>query len=80
MTMEQFIRAATRSGYCRAKTAREYAEGRESLTEDDFIQVYRLEQSREEREHSLRKDGLRWLGGCWTSRDYRGGRSSDTSG
>lgn len=46
MTPEEFILSATRSGYCRAKTAREYAEGRERLTEDDFIQVYRLEQSR----------------------------------
>ena len=80
MTPEEFILAATRSGYCKAKTAREYTEGKESLTERDFIEVYRIEQAREEREHSLRKDGLRWLGGCWTSRDYRGGRSSDTSG
>ena len=79
MTQEEFIRAATRSGYCRTKTAREYVDGKENLTESDFIEVYRREQAREEREHSLRKDGLRWLNGCWTSRDYRGGRSSDKS-
>lgn len=30
MTQEEFIRAATRSGYCRMKTAREYADGREN--------------------------------------------------
>lgn len=79
MTPEEFILAATRSGYCKAKTAREYADGKEALTEGDFIEVYRIEESRRERERSLGKTGMRWLDGCWTSRDYRGGRSSDKS-
>lgn len=77
MTREEFILAVTNSGYCRTKTAREYAQGKESLTEDDFIQVFRLEQGREEREHSRRRDGMKAIENGWTSRDYRGGRSSD---
>ena len=77
MTREEFILAATNSGYCRTKTAREYAQGKDNLTEADFIEVFRIEESRRERERSLGKTGMRWLDGCWTSRDYRGGRSSD---
>ena len=77
MTREEFIRAATNSGYCRKRTAREYVDGKESLTEGDFIQVYRMEQDREEREHSRRRDGMKAIENGWTSRDYRGGRSSD---
>ena len=80
MTREEFIQAATNSGYCRKRTAKEFAEGRESLTDGDFIEVFRLEQVREEREHSRRRDGMKAIENGWTSRDYRGGRSSDTSG
>lgn len=44
MDKAEFIRNAVRCGYCSKKIAEEYAEGKDTLTDDDFIEVYRKAQ------------------------------------
>ena len=42
MTKEEFIKTASKMGYCSKKVAEEYAEGKDTFTNDDFIEVYRI--------------------------------------
>jgi hypothetical protein len=42
MTKAEFIRTCAACGYAPKKVAEEYAEGLEDLTDDDFIEVYRI--------------------------------------
>ena len=42
MTREKFIETCVSSGYCSRRVAREYAGDREDLTDDDFVEVYRI--------------------------------------
>lgn len=44
MNREQFLNAVRASGYAQIKTAKKYAENKDTFTEDDFIEVYRIEQ------------------------------------
>lgn len=47
MTKDEFIKNCTSLGYCDKKRAEEYCEGRDVLTEDDYIAVYRKSNSTE---------------------------------
>lgn len=47
MTRDEFIKTACKMGYCHKKIAEEYSEGKEILTEDDFIEVYRIAEAQE---------------------------------
>ena len=49
MTKEEFIKSATKLGYCTKRQAEEYCEGREKFTEDDYIAVFRKAESEEYR-------------------------------
>lgn len=42
MTKEEFVIACVRSGYATKAVAQCYAEGKEDLTDKDFIEVYLL--------------------------------------
>lgn len=46
MTRDEFIKTAWKMGYCSKKIAEEYSEGKDTLTEDDFIEVHRMEENR----------------------------------
>lgn len=46
MTRDEFIKTACKMGYCSKKIAGEYSEGKDTLTEDDFIEVHRMEENR----------------------------------
>lgn len=41
MTKEEFIKNCQSLGYCTKKDAEKYCEGKDELTDDDFIEVYR---------------------------------------
>ena len=41
MTKDEFIKNCTSLGYCDKKQAEQYCEGKDELTEDDYIAVYR---------------------------------------
>ena len=47
MNKDEFVNNACKMGYCDKKTAERYAEGKDELTDDDYIEVYRLMQKRE---------------------------------
>lgn len=42
MTVDEFVEICSSCGYASKPIARAYAEGQEALTEDDFIEAYRL--------------------------------------
>ena len=65
MTKGEFIKTACKMGYCTEKQAEKYSEGKDELTEDDFIEVYR------KREGERRTGTHRYLGdGAYTSKRY----------
>ena len=70
MEKAEFIKLAVRCGYCSKKIAEEYAEGKDTLSDDDFIEVYRKEEDMRER-HS--NDGLHSYGrnGGKTTKSYK---------
>ena len=41
MTKEEFIKNCQSLGYCTKKEAEKYCEGKDELTDDDFIEVHR---------------------------------------
>lgn len=47
MTKDEFINNASKMGYCPKKIAEEYSEGKDTFTEDDFIEVYRIAETHE---------------------------------
>lgn len=47
MTKDEFIKTAWKAGYCSKKIAEEYAEGKNTFTEDDFIEVFRKAETHE---------------------------------
>ena len=65
MTKAEFIKTACAMGYCNKKQAEKYCEGKDELTEDDYIEVYR------KRESETRRGTCRSLGdGAYTSKRY----------
>ena len=65
MTKDEFIENACKMGYCNKKQAEEYCKDKETLTDDDYIGVFRY------------VDGLRYRyrgvalhGGGTTSKHY----------
>lgn len=54
MTKEEFIKTCVLCGYASRKNAKKYAQSKENLTEDDFAEVYRIN----ERQNDL-KNGVR---------------------
>lgn len=40
MTKEEFIKSCQSLGYCTKKEAEKYCEGKDELTDDDFIEVH----------------------------------------
>ena len=42
MTKEEFIKNCRSMGYCSKEIATKYCEGKEELTDDDYIEVYRM--------------------------------------
>lgn len=73
MTKDEFVRAAYKSGYCSKKIAEEYCEGKDTLTEDDFLAVYRLQESRAYKNPGHPLSG----GGYIRKRYFRDGGSED---
>ena len=55
MTKDEFIKTACSMGYCTKKIAEEYSEGKETFTDDDYIEVYRMVEDRRHKTpgHSL---------------------------
>ena len=47
MTKDEFIKTACSMGYCTKKIAEEYSEGKETFTDDDYIEVYRIVEERQ---------------------------------
>lgn len=70
MNREEFFAAVMASGYAWKKTAVKYAEERDTFTDDDLIEVYRLEQNAKE---SIRRDQEKYrfmFGGDKTTKRY----------
>lgn len=69
MTREEFVKNCVSLGYCSKEVAEIYAEGREELSVDDYIDVYR----KALRLKSRGKDGLHVCGtnGGKTSKSYK---------
>ena len=57
MTKAEFIKSASKMGYCTKEEAEEYCKNRDELTEDDYIEVYR------KRESQIKITGVRLHGG-----------------
>ena len=65
MTREEFIKTACSLGYCNPAQAMEYCKDKTTLTDDDFIEVYRMVEAQRHRYHG------RPLGeGSYTSKRY----------
>ena len=67
MTKDEFIKSASKSGYCDKKQAEEYCEHKDKdiYTDDDYIGVYRMVESRKH------KSQRRPLGdGAYTTKRY----------
>lgn len=62
MTKEQFIAGCVMCGYCRKQTAKEYADTKVELTEDDFEVVYRIEQDQKSAEDRQKEKWHYWQG------------------
>lgn len=80
MNREEFFAAVKASGYAWKKTAVKYAEGRDTFTEDDLIEVYRIEQNAKE---SIRSDQEKYrfmFGGDKTTKRYTHDAWTDFSG
>ena len=65
MTRDEFIKTACKMGYCTKKIAEEYCEGKETLTEDDYIEVYRIVEDRR-----YKTPGHPRGNGCYISKKY----------
>ncbi len=46
MTKDEFIKTCSQCGYASKKVAREYAEGKDELTESDFQEAWRINERR----------------------------------
>ena len=57
MTKEKFIELASRMGYCNKKQAKEYCDesGKETFAEDDFIEVHRHAQVKQNRRWTTKR-------------------------
>lgn len=44
MSRDEFIRLCLSMGYCTKTTAEKYAGDRENFTDEDFVEVYRLQE------------------------------------
>ena len=65
MTKDEFIKTACKMGYCSKKQAENYCEGKETLTDDDYIGVYRMAESQKPRSHGI------GCGNGFTSKRYK---------
>ena len=73
MTKDEFIKNACKLGYCNKVQAEEYCKGKDTFTEDDYIEVYRKAEGQKYKSpgHSLGN-------GTYTSkRFYHDGGSED---
>jgi hypothetical protein len=71
MSRDEFIKTACKMGYCTKKIAEEYSEGKDTLTEDDFIEVYRIAENQ-----VYKNKGIPLGDGAYTKRQfYRDGGS-----
>lgn len=69
MTKEEFVKNCCSLGYCTKITAEAYVRDKEVLTDDDYIEVYRLA---EKIEKKLYRDGTQSYGrnGARTTKHY----------
>ena len=69
MTKEEFVKNCCSLGYCTKITAEAYCRDKEELTDDDYIEVYRLG---EKIERKLARDGTHSYGrnGARTTKRY----------
>ena len=51
MTKDEFIKNACSMGYCNKKQAEQYCEGRDALTDDDYIGIYRMVEAQKHKSH-----------------------------
>lgn len=47
MNKAEFIKIAPKMGYCTKQVAEEYCKDKDTLTDDDFIGVWRMQENRE---------------------------------
>lgn len=76
MSREAFFMAVVMSGYAKKKTAVKYAGDRDAFTDDDLIEVYRIEQNVKEsgqRRQELFRPTHGTLGDGRTSKRYSKG-------
>lgn len=72
MTKEEFIKTSCSLGYCSKKQAETYCEGKDELTDDDYIGVYRMVEEQKPRQYG------RSLGnGGYTSKRFYGDGGSE---
>lgn len=67
MTKDEFVKNACRMGYCTKQIAERYARGKEELTDDDYIEVFRIS----EEIYGRGNDGLRKYGNGKSTKSYR---------
>ena len=58
MTKEEFINLAVSTGYSNKITATEYVEGKDKLTDKDFIEVYRTYEIKKRLEFKIDDDKI----------------------
>ena len=68
MLRDEFIRKASRMGYCTKKQAEKYAKNQDEFTESDFIEVFEMAQAEESAR--IRHDRELPFGGRTTKRYY----------
>ena len=71
MNKDEFIKNATKSGYCNKKQAEEYCKGKEVFTEDDYIEVFR----KAECDKYINRGAVLGNGGHTTKHYFRDGGS-----
>ena len=76
MTKEEFVKNCCSLGYCTRVTAQAYARDKDVLTDEDYVEVYRLG---EKIEHKFARDGTQSYGryGGRTTKHYYRDRGSE---
>ena len=77
MNKDEFLLRCKNEGYCRSKTAKKYAKGKDVFTEDDIISVFRMEQQQISAQESHDKRFRNYQGARCTKRLIGGTRAEN---
>lgn len=71
MNKDEFIKICRESGYARKAVAEEYCKGKDAFTEDDFLEVWRINQRKLDVKNGALDDRMRHLLDNKTTKRYK---------